>query len=56
MLGPILFFIYINDLDCGLINSILKFADDTKIYETVSTSDNEMALKVLDKLWTWSNE
>jgi len=31
VLGPILFLVYINDLDCGIINWIMKFADDTKI-------------------------
>ena len=47
--GPILFLIYINDLDCGLINSILKFADDTKIYETVSTRTNRRYCRMI---WT----
>ena len=31
VLGPILFIIYINDLDFGIRNWILKFADDIKI-------------------------
>ena len=35
VLGPILFLVYINDLDCGIINWILKFADDTKIFGVV---------------------
>ena len=33
ILGPLLFLIYINDIDC----SILKLADDTKIYGKVGT-------------------
>jgi len=32
VLGPILFLIYINDLDDGIVNWILKLADDTKAF------------------------
>jgi len=32
VLGPILYLIFINDLDCGKKTLILKFADDTKIF------------------------
>ena len=32
VLGPILFLIYIDDLEMDIVNSILKFADDTKLY------------------------
>ena len=30
--GPILFLVYINDLEEGVTGSILKFADDTKLF------------------------
>ena len=30
VLGPLLFLIYINDLDDNITSNILKFADDTK--------------------------
>ena len=33
VLGPLLFLIYINDLDEDIRSLILKFADDTKIFK-----------------------
>ena len=35
VLGPLLFLVYINDLDVGVSSKISKFADDTKIASTV---------------------
>jgi len=40
VLGPLLFLIYINDLEFGIDNWILKFADDTKIFTRI-TVDND---------------
>ena len=36
-LGPLLFFIYINDIDTDLFSDICKFSDDTKIGRAVAT-------------------
>ena len=32
VLGPILFLVYINDLEEGVAGNILKFADDAKLF------------------------
>ena len=36
VLGPILFLIYINDLDDSITSNVLKFADDTKLFRKVN--------------------
>jgi len=54
-LGPILFLIYINDLDSGVMNCILKFANDTKIFGKVNTAfDGLKPQKDLQTLIKWS--
>ena len=32
VLGPLLFILYINDLDTGITSNISKFVDDTKLF------------------------
>lgn len=49
VLGPILFIIYINDLEAGLKSSLSKFADDTKVGgRALTTADCEIIQKDLD--------
>ena len=56
LLGPILFLIFINDLDTALVNSILKFADDTKLFVKVNNdSDRESIQQDLHGLLDWSD-
>ena len=60
VLGPVLFSIYINDLDTAIdkINEVLisKFADDTKLGKTISVPSDGLKLQcALDQLATWSN-
>ena len=55
VLGPILFLIYINDIDEGLTCIISKFADDTKIANTVVSNDQAKEMQTnLDKLSSWA--
>ena len=55
VLGPLLFLIFINDIDNGLSSEILKFADDTKLFRKVNNSGDSVALQSdLDKLVDWS--
>ena len=37
VLGPILFLIYINDLDDDITSKVLKFADDTKVFRKIKS-------------------
>ena len=32
VLGPVLFLVFIDDLEVGLMSEVLKFADDTTIF------------------------
>ena len=38
VLGPLLFLIFINDLDLNIFSTVFKFADDTKIISTIKDS------------------
>ena len=44
-MGPVLFLIFINDIDIGIHNAMLKFADDTKLFGTVQTEDQHTCLQ-----------
>ena len=55
VLGPVLFLVFIDDLEDGLRSEVLKFADDTKIFERVdSERDREVLQRDLDRLVQWS--
>jgi len=38
VLGPLLFLIYINDLEDDIISNVFKIADDTKLFRHVRNS------------------
>ena len=50
VLGPILFIIYINDLDADIMSNISKFADDTKL----GNRDSLTLQNDLNKIINWS--
>lgn len=57
VLGPVLFIIYINDLDCELVSKIGKFADDTKMCKRISSPQDVESLRSdLKKLYKWSED
>ena len=55
VLGPVLFILYINDLSDSVQSSIKIFADDTKIYRTVSgDSGHGLLQQDLNAVVEWS--
>ena len=57
MLEPVLFLVFIDDLDQGIASNILKFADDTKIFKEVRDSiDCEALQRDLDNVVLWAQK
>ena len=57
ILGPLLFLIYINNLDDNTTTNILKFADDTNVFRKVNTDRDKQHLQNdLDNLVKWSEK
>ena len=55
VLGPVLFIIYVNDLDTNLLGKIAKFADDAKLgHKAVNERDRVTIQRNLDTLFDWS--
>jgi hypothetical protein len=57
VLGPLLFVIYINDIDDGIVSKISKFADDTKLCAKINNEeDAEVLRQDLARLYKWSED
>ena len=57
VLGPILFLIYINELDDSIKINVLKFTDDTRQFRKVNTDGDQPHLQNdLDRLVKWSDK
>src|SRR5688572_8161057 len=55
VLGPVLFLVYINDLDSNIISKLSKFADDTKLCKNVSNLEDVLLLqRDFDSLHKWA--
>ena len=50
ILGPLLFLIYINDLNDNITSNILKSTNDTKVFRKVNNDGDKQHLQHLDKL------
>jgi hypothetical protein len=57
VLGPLLFVLFINDIDDGILSKISKFADDTKLCRAVSNEEEaEILQEDLGKMFRWSQD
>ena len=52
VLGPVLFTVFIDDIDEGIRSTVLKFADDTKLVAGVGSEEDRERLLV--ELYKWS--
>jgi len=57
VLGPLLFPIFINDIEDGIMRVVLKFADDVKIFRKVTnTADGLQLQQDLNRLCDWADK
>ena len=56
-MGPLLFVVYIDDIDVGLLSRLLKFADNAKAFRAIHDDSDVACLQSdLDKLTEWSKK
>ena len=57
VLGPFLFIIYVNDMPNVVSSDLYMFADDTKLYRTItSESDCNILQQHLNNVINWGNK
>ncbi|KAF7236297.1 Tenascin-X [Varanus komodoensis] len=57
VLRPILFNLFINDMEEGVNSLLIKFADDSKTGAVATTEEQVLQIqKVLDRLWKWAGD
>jgi hypothetical protein len=57
VLGPLLFIIFVNDMDNSVLGRLLKFADDAKLFRCVSDPGGvDMLRDDLASLYKWSED
>lgn len=57
VLGPILFVVFINDLPNCVDSDVYMFADDTKLYRSIETTDDiDTVQNDINNLFTWSEK
>ena len=56
VLGPLLFLIYINDIESQITSSIHLFADDSALYRPIYSESDSLSLQEdIFKLQKWAN-
>ncbi|KAF7235847.1 RNA-directed DNA polymerase from mobile element jockey [Varanus komodoensis] len=57
VLEPILFTLFINNIEEGVNSLLIKFADDTKTGAVATTEEQVLQIqKDLDRLWKWAGD
>ena len=57
VLGPVLFILYRNDLPKNIVLNVYMFADDTKVFKTITSPNDQHTLQNdLDYLTSWSSK